>query len=146
MSGLWLWLRRALGGYKVLITYRMAPPDRFTEELHYSKVSEAQAYSMGYVRGRNIKDEARFIPFRIYVRFEPDAPPLPIPPSVIAGKEVPYRETASTFYEQTMSKSIEKFLNGMKAQRISSMDMKKLAMVGLIGAVAAIGIIFILMR
>lgn len=101
---------------------------------------------MGYVRGRKIKDEMAFAPFKIYVRFVPDVPPLAIPPVVMDGEDVEVRETASTLYDSLLSKALDRFIDDMRTRKITSLDLKKLAMVGVIGAAAVAGILLILMR
>lgn len=140
------WLYRVMDGQIVLIDYHVNPSThRFHETLVYSKLSSAQAIGMGYIRGKKIKDEVAFIPFKIYVRFTPnEAPPLPYT-VCDDGSMMPNIETSSTLWDHWRSDSIEKFLNGLTTKKaLAPIDQKKLMMIGVIaaGALAGLYILF----
>ena len=132
------WIYRILTDQKVLITYELIG-DRFHEILTYAKISNAQAISMGYLRGRKMKDEIGFVPFKIYVRFVPDTPPLKAYSTGPDGEVRENMETASTLYDHYRNEAVEKFLKGMMTKKtIAPIDQKKLLMI--IGIIAGAGL------
>ena len=140
------WLKAVIKGYRLLVTYNVSQKDaKFDEGLEIAPISEAQAYAMGYVRGIKIKDELKYMPFKTYVRFIPDIPPLEVVCEV-EGESVYNHETSSTLYDHWRSDALERFLAGMTTKKaLTPLDQKKLIMIGLIVAGAALGIWLILM-
>lgn len=142
----WMW--HLLRKDKILITYHMDQrTKRFSESLHIVHITEAQAYGMGYTRGRMIKDELKYLPFRTYVKFIPDIqPPFPLIIMDDSGAVRENYETASTLYDHWNSDSTEKFIKGMTKTTLTGGEQKKLVLVILICAVAAAGLYFVLFR
>lgn len=132
------WIYRILTDQKVLITYELVG-DRFHETLTYAKISQSQAISMGYLRGRKIKDELAFAPFKIFVRFVPDTPPLKAYSTDPDGEVRENMETASTLNDHFHNDAVEKFLKGMTTKKtMTPIDQKKLLMI--IGIIAGAGL------
>lgn len=143
----WLW--QLLTKQKLLITYKIDQKAmRFEEHLIIAKVSTAQAYGMGYIRGKNIKDELKYIFFKTYVRFEPDvSPPFPVIVVDDDGRVRENYETASTLYDHYKSDAQKNFIKGITTKTsISGGEKSKLIMIVLICIVAAVGLYFILAR
>lgn len=142
----WIW--QLMTKQKLLITYTIDPKTmRFEENLTIAKISTAQAYGMGYVRGKKIKDEAKYIFFKTYVRFTPDnKPPFPV---LIMGDDGVVREnweTSSTLYDHWKSDAGKSFIKGMTKATLTGGDQKKLLMIVGICVVAAIGLYFVLFQ
>lgn len=142
------WLYRKWNRQIILITYNVNPKTMyFTETLTYARMTEAQARTMGYIKGKKIKDEFRYAIFPIYVRFFPDVEPrIPTTLDMDLKTEVENRETSSTLYDHFKSNAIEKFLKGMttKANTLTAMDKNKLLMIVALIAGAAFGLYIIL--
>jgi hypothetical protein len=133
---------------KILITYFIDQKKmRFEESLEIAHVSEAQAYGMGFTRGKKIKDELKYLPFKTYVKFIPDIqPPFPLIIMDDSGAVRENYETASTLYDHWKSDSKEKFVKGMTKTTLTGGEQKKLILVAMIGLVAAVGLYFVLFR
>jgi len=132
------WVYRILTDQKVLITYELHE-DRFTETLTYAKISNAQAIGMGYLKGKKMKDALAFAPFKIYVRFIPDNPPLTAYSTDPDGTVRENMETASTLYDHYRNDAVMKFLKGMTTKKtMAPIDQKKLLMI--IGIIAGAGL------
>ena len=142
----WVW--RFLRGDKILITYAVDPKtQRFDENLVFAHVSVAQAYGMGYVRGKKIKDEFKYLPFKTYVRFTPDiAPPFPVIIMDDAGTMHENYETSSTLYDHWKSDAQSQFIKGVTKTVLSGGDSKILFMILGVAAVACVGMYFIFFR
>lgn len=140
----WLWM--IWRGYKILITYNVDKDSgRFSEVLKIDKVTTAQAYGMGYIRGKKIKDELKYMPFKTYVRFFPDDhPPHPVIIMDEDGQISENWETSSTLYDHWKSDSTDLFLKGMTKTVMAGVDQKKLIMIFLLVAGACAGIYFIM--
>lgn len=137
------WLYRKLTKQVILLDYNVDVKDRRAyETLRFAKMRKAQAYSMGYVKGKKMKDELKYATFPIYVRFSPPiAPAVPFLIDEASQAKIENRETSSTLYDHWKSNAIEKFLKGMTTRTaLPSIDQKKLLMIALIiiGAVAGI--------
>lgn len=132
---LFRWLGRIFHGECILIDYYIEPEtQRFSATKFYARYSEAQAYASGYVKGVKILDKFSEIPFKAYVRFHPDLPPVP------SGS----LETASTLYDHWRSNATAKFLHGMMTKKtLAPIETKQIIMIGIIAAAAAAGILLL---
>lgn len=140
------WLYHLLKGDRILISYSMDPDThRFSRDLFFAHVTEAQAYGMGFQRGIKILDELKYSPFKVYVRFNPDAPPgIPLIKDE-SGNLVQCFETSSTLYDYWRSDASERFLFGMTTKKaMSLLDMKKLIMIGVVIAAAVAGVLLLM--
>lgn len=142
------WSYQVIMRHKLLITYNVNP-DRMTfdENIFIRKMSKAQVYSLGYIRGKKMKDELKYLPFTCYVKFSNAAQPA-FPVTILddSGESYPCYETSSTLYDRYKSRSEELFMKGITTKTsISGGDMKTLAMIAIIAAVAIVGIIGIMM-
>lgn len=138
------WVYRILTSQKVLITYELVG-GRVHETLRFAKISKAQAIGMGFLRGKKIKDELAFAPFKIYVRFIPDNPPLTPYSTDPDGTVRENMETASTLYDHYRNDAVLKFLKGMTTKKVMTpIDQKKLLMIVGILAGAGLGLYMIL--
>ena len=135
LDGLFRWIRRIYHGECILIDYYIdTDRQKFTATKFYARFSEAQAYAAGYVKGVKVLDKFSEIPFRSYVRFHPDLPPVP-------SRSL---ETASTLYDHWKSNATAKFLHGMMTKKtLAPIEMKQLIMIGIIAAAAAAGILLL---
>lgn len=131
------WLSRIWHNERILITYQVdIDKQEFTTTLFYARISEAQAYSMGYVRGVKMLDKFAYAPFKAYVKFYPDLPPVPSDSL----------ETASTLHDHWRSNATKKFLHGMMTKKaLAPIETKQIVMIGIIAAAAAVGILFLVM-
>lgn len=140
------WVYRILDKQIILIDYNVdVSRRRYNEVFKFARMSSAQAISMGYIRGKNIKDEIAYIPFKIYVRFTPSAAPPDPFTTYEDGTIVPNLETSSTLWDHWRSDAIEKFLAGMTTRKtLAPIDQKKLLMIGvvIVGALAGLYILF----
>ena len=127
-----IWLGRIIRGERILITYRVDPDSKtFKRDLWFARVSEAQAYSVGYVRGQRMLDEFKYAPFKTYVRFVPDLPPA----------QISTHETASTLFDYWRSNATKNFMQGMTTKKtMAPIEQKQLIMIIVIAAAAALGI------
>lgn len=142
----WLW--HIWRKDKLLITYSVdVKSKRFDEELVIAHVSQAQAYAMGFTRGKNIKDEIRYLPFKTYVKFRPDIhPPYPLLIVEEDGTVHENYETSSTLYDHWKSDAQKNFIAGMTKTVLTAGVQKKLVLMLAICAVAAVGLYLILFR
>lgn len=112
-------------------------------------MSEAQARSMGYIKGEKMFDQLSCSVFRTWVRFSPDTPPM-VPFSTFYQSDgtpvqIENRETSSTLYDNWKSNAVERFLKGMTTKAtLPAIDQKKLLMIGAIVLGAIVGIYLIL--
>lgn len=140
------WAYRILDKQIILIDYNIdTSRRRYHENFRFVRMSSAQAINLGYIRGKNIKDEIAYMPFRIYVRFTPGAAPPDPYTTYEDGTIVPNLETSSTLWDHWRSDAIEKFLSGMTTRRtLAPIDQKKLMMIGvvIVGALAGLYILF----
>lgn len=142
------WLTHMVYNDRILLTYRMdARTQKFQRDLTFARISEGQAYGMGYQRAVKFLDEMKYLPFKTYVRFIPDVRPAP---PVICDKDGQQRvclETSSTLYDHWRTDSLEKFLSGMvtKAMKLVPIEQKQLLMIIVIIAAAAAGIYLLVM-
>lgn len=127
-----IWLLRIIRNEKVLITYHVYPESKkFRRDLWFARISEAQAYSAGYIRGVRMLDKLYYAPFKTYVRFIPDLPPA----------ELSTHETASTLFDYWRSNATKNFMQGMTTKKtMAPIEQKQLIMIIVIAAAAAIGI------
>lgn len=142
----WLWM--ILKGYRILIDYTVdADAMRFSEHLQFVKLSASQIIGMGYTRGRNIKDELKYLPFKTYVRFYPDVrPDFPVIIAHADGTTAENYETSSTLHDHWKSDSVDSFIKGMTTKAtLSKGDQTKLIMVFLLVGAACVGAYFIIM-
>ena len=142
----WLWM--ILKGYRILIDYTVdADAMRFSENLRFVKLSAAQIIGMGYTRGKKIKDEFKYLPFKTYVRFYPDvSPDFPVAIAHPDGTTTDNWETSSTLHDHWKSDSVESFIKGMTTKAtLSKGDQTKLIMIFLLVAGACAGAYFIIM-
>lgn len=132
---MFVWIGRVIRGDRVLIDYYIdVESQKFSTNTYYARISEAQAYAMGYVKGVKMLDRFSEIPFKSYVRFHPDLPPVP-------SESL---ETASTLYDHWRSNATAKFLHGMMTKKtLAPIEMKQLIMIGIIAAAAAAGILLL---
>lgn len=135
------WIVHLLRNDKILVTFNMNErTHKFSRNLRYAKVSEAQAYGMGYQRGVKILDDFKYIFFKTYVRFVPDNPPGYYTYTNADGDVMVCRETSSTLYDHWRSDAQEKFMAGMTTKTsLAPSQLKKLALLGIVVAAAAIG-------
>lgn len=135
INRLFVWIGRIIRGERVLIDYYVdVESQKFSTNTYYARISEAQAYAMGYVKGVKMLDRFSEIPFKAYVRFNPDLPPVP-------SESL---ETASTLYDHWRSNATAKFLHGMMTRKtLAPIEMKQLIMIGIIAAAAAAGILLL---
>lgn len=139
-------LYRKLTKQIILLDYNVdLKSQRAYETLKFAKMSKAQAFSLGYVKGKKMKDELKYAFFPIYVRFSPPmAPAIPFFVDEETQAKIENRETSSTLYDHWKSNAIEKFLKGMTTRTaLPSIDQKKLLMIAaiIIGAVAGLYLI-----
>lgn len=146
--GFWRWLWYLLRGYRVLITYNVdTRTKRFNEELYFRRFSQKQIYGMGYVRGKKIKDELKFLPFKIYVRFAPDIkPPHPVLIMDDEGNVRENWETSSTMHDHWRSDSTDQFLKGMTKTVLPGGDQKTLIILFMIIACACVAVYFFFIK
>lgn len=142
------WLFRVVRGDKLLIDYRVGADLKFDETLRIENLSIAQVYSLGYIRGRHIRDEVKYMFFKTFVKFSPlDAIPYPV---MITGDDQvqrPNRETSSTLYDFWRSDSIREFLKGMMTKiGMPAVTQKQIVMLACIALAAALGVYFVIMR
>lgn len=139
------WLYRKLTRHVILITFNVdRDKQRASENLVFAKVSKAQAYSMGYVKGKKMKDKLRYATFPIYVKFVPELPPL-VPYRYEGQTKIENRETSSTLFDHFKSNAIEKFLKGMTTKTsLAKIDQTKLLMLAAVVIGAIVGVYFIL--
>lgn len=110
-------------------------------------MSSKQAIGMGYLRAEKFLDKIGYAPFKTYVMFIPDLPPLKAMTVDSCGEPVENVETASTLYDHYKNNAVEKFLAGMMTKKtLSPLDQKKLIMIIAIVAGAACGIYLMFMR
>lgn len=142
------WIYRIIRNDKILITYDVDPKtQRFNENLQFAHVSKAQAYGMGYVRGKKIKDELKYLPFKTFVRFTPDTrPPFPVVIMDDEGNLHENYETSSTLYDHWKSDAQSQFIKGVTKTVLSGGDSKILFMILGVAAVACVGMYFIFFR
>lgn len=142
------WLYQLLRKDKILITYSIDKKTlRFEEHLTISHVSTAQAYGMGYTRGRKIKDEFKYLPFKTFVRFTPDeAPPFPVIVMDDDGNVSENWETSSTLYDHWKSDSYKEFVKGVTKTLLTGGDQRSLVLIFLIVAGACAAMYFIFFR
>lgn len=126
------WLLRIIRGDRILITYHVDPDSKkYRRDLWFARISEAQAYSAGYVRGIRMLDEFKYAPFKAYVRFVPDPAPA----------QISTHETASTLFDYWRSNATKNFMQGMTTKKtMAPIEQKQLIMIIIIAAAAAIGI------
>lgn len=142
------WLYQILRKDKILITYNIDKKTlRFDEHLTIAHVSTAQAYGMGYTRGRKIKDEFKYLPFKTFVRFVPDEPP-PFPVIVMddEGNLTENWETSSTLHDYWKSDAQKEFIKGATKTLISGGDQRILVILFAIIAMACVAIYFFFFR
>lgn len=141
------WVKKIARGERILMTYTMDPATQIYDvNLVFARVSEAQAYGMGYQRGIKMLDELKYAPFKTYVRFVPDvSPEAPVYKDSDGGLVV-CCETASTLYDHWRSDNLEKFLSGMITKKqLAPIDLKKLLMILIIAGAAAAGVALLVM-
>lgn len=142
------WLRMAIRGDAILIDYY---PDTarmsYTTRMHICRISTAQAYSMGYIRGFKILDGWKYLPFKTYVKFN-GGKPVAFPTETIDDDGKPYTvlETSSTLFDRYKSKSTEKFVRGMTKTSLTLGDQRKLILIAVVGLVAVAGMALLFMR
>lgn len=131
------WVLRIVRGERILITYRVDPDSKtFRKDLWFARVSEAQAYSLGYIRGTRMLDDFKYAPFKTYVRFVPDPAPA----------QINTHETASTLFDYWRSNATRNFMQGMTTKKaMAPIETKQLIMIIVIAAAAAIGIAWMMM-
>lgn len=141
------WIKRLARGERILMTYQMDPcTQTYGVSLMFARVTEAQAYGMGYQRGVKMMDELKYAPFKTYVRFFPDEAPAAPAFTNAEGILVECSETASTMYDHWRSDNLEKFLSGMITKKqMAPIDQKKLLMILLIAGAAAAGVAMLVM-
>lgn len=142
------WLYQLLRKDKILITYSIDKNTlRFEEHMVIAHVTTAQAYGMGYTRGKKIKDEFKYLPFKIFVRFTPDEqPPFPVMVMCEDGSIIENHETSSTLYDHWKSDSQKNFIKGTTKTVLGGGDQKTLVLIFLIVAGACAAIYFLFFR
>lgn len=141
------WIYRKWTKQIILITYYVNPSTMYFEEnLHFAKMTDAQARNMGYLRGKKIKDELKYATFPIYVRWSPNVEPMTASVYDMDLKaNIENRETSSTLYDHFKSNAVEKFLKGMTTKTsLPQIDQKKLLMLAAIVIGAIVGVYIIL--
>lgn len=147
MTGVLKLLLKAMRGDIILLTYHVTPDMTYTKNLAIMRLTESQAYSMGYRRGYRMLDQWRYLPFKTYVKFQNCKSPQ-FPTQTIDDDDTEYvtLETAGTLFDSYRSKSAEKFVKGMTKASITAGDQKKLLLVIAIGAIAAAAMAFLFLR
>lgn len=132
-------LYRWYKGEVILLDYRQRDDQTATESFRFARISEAQAFAMGYRRAIGFCDELKYSPFKKFVRFYDSPGYQPIHPKD--------KETSATLYEYYRSKADERFIEGVTTnKKLRPDEMKKLAIIAVVGAVAAIGVAFIMLK
>lgn len=146
MTGVLKLLCKAIRGDIILLSYQIYPDMTYTKTLSVSRLSETQAYSMGFKRGYKMLDKWRYLPFKTFVKFSGGSPQFPTETVDDDGTEYVTLETSSTLFDRYKNRSIDKFIKGMTKIGITLGDQRKLLLVIAIGAIAAAGMAFLFLR
>lgn len=142
------WILKIIRGDIVLADCHIDPDAMtYTTRLRIVPMSQATAYSMGYIRAYKFLDGWKWLPFRVYVRFI-GAEPVPFPTETIDddGSTYTVLETSSTLFDRYRTKSTEKFVKGMTRISITLGDQRKLILIAAVGLIAAAGMALIFLR
>lgn len=148
IRGFFRWLIQAIRGDIVLIDYYPDDIDMaYIKRIAISEMAVTDAYHFGYIKGRKMLDELKYIPFKTYVRFN-NTEQVAFPTETIGNDGEPYLllETSSTLYDRLKTKSTEKFVKGMTKTSLTGGDQRRLIMIIAIALIAVLGMVFVFLR